>query len=329
VRCLDTRGKKRVARITAAAGESRLAELTKTAYVEAGLPVSLYRRKELLGEAKFGHVPDVTEPLHLAEGDLLHLTRSDEPGRPAVCDFNGQLIKPACLPCTLKEAFDAVKPGERIWFDDGKIGGMVTGNDGKIIKVEITHTGVKGGRLRPEKGINLPDTDLQVSALTAKDLEDLRAVVPYADLIGFSFVRTPADVHSLHRHLGRLGAKHITGPGGDGQERRPFTRRGLRRCDERARRVCDAQQRSVHRRDGTVPQRHPREDGRASVEAAHDDAPTFNLRPWLMLAAGTLIITSPRENTKQTKNGAVSSVSSIFVCFVFSWACDDMARRTL
>jgi pyruvate kinase len=209
VRFLDTRGKKRVARITAAAGESRLAELTKTAYVEAGLPVSLYRRKELLGEAKFGHVPDVTEPLHLAEGDLLHLTRSDEPGRPAVCDFNGQLIKPVCVPCTLKEAFDAVKPGERIWFDDGKIGGMVTGNDGKIIQVEITHTGVNGGRLRPEKGINLPDTDLQVSALTAKDLEDLRAVVPYADLIGFSFVRTPADVHSLHRHLGRLGAKHI------------------------------------------------------------------------------------------------------------------------
>ncbi|MGH9852839.1 MAG: hypothetical protein ACREBD_23630 [Blastocatellia bacterium] len=150
VRFLDTRGKKRVARITSASGESRLAELRKTAYVEEGIAASLYRRSELLGEAQFGALPDVTEPLQLNVGDLLHLTRSDEPGHAAVRDFNGQVIKPARIPCTLKEAFDAVKPGERVWFDDGKIGGRVTGNDGQIITVEITHTNVKGGRLRAE-----------------------------------------------------------------------------------------------------------------------------------------------------------------------------------
>jgi len=42
-----------------------------------------------------------------------------------VRDINGQVSQPAFIPCTLKEAFDAVKPGERIWFDDGKIGGTV------------------------------------------------------------------------------------------------------------------------------------------------------------------------------------------------------------
>ena len=72
-------------------------------------------------------------------------------------DSNGQVMEPARIPCTLKEAFDAVKPGERVWFDDGKIGGTVTGNDGNVIKVEIIHTNLKGGRLRAEKGINLPE----------------------------------------------------------------------------------------------------------------------------------------------------------------------------
>jgi pyruvate kinase len=209
LRFLDTRGKKRAARITAASGASRLAELTKTAYVEEGLAASLYRRAELLGETRFSRLPDVTEPLQLNVGDLLHLTRSDEPGRPAVCDFSGQVIEPARISCTLKEAFDAVQPGERIYFDDGKIEGRVTSNDGQIITVEITHTNAKGGRLRAEKGINLPDTELNIPALTDKDLEDLGSVVRFADIIGLSFVRAPEDVLLLQEQLKRLGAKHV------------------------------------------------------------------------------------------------------------------------
>ena len=72
-------------------------------------------------------------------------------GRLCATSIAGRLSSRARIPCTLKEAFDAVKPDERIWFDDGKIGGVVTENDGSIIKVKITHTNLKGGRLRAEK----------------------------------------------------------------------------------------------------------------------------------------------------------------------------------
>jgi pyruvate kinase len=209
VRFLDARGKRRTAHLTAADGASRFAELKQTAYLEEGLAVALYRGDEVLAEAHFVQMPEVVEPLLLAQGDRLHLTRSNEPGRPAVHDANGQVSEPARIPCTLKEAFEAVKPGERIWFDDGKIGGKVLSNDGQVIAVEITQTSAKGGRLRPEKGINLPDTDLPIPALTDKDRADLQAVVEYADLIGFSFVRTPADLETLHGQLAQLGAKHI------------------------------------------------------------------------------------------------------------------------
>jgi pyruvate kinase len=209
LRFRDARDKKRKLRIASCAGESRLAETDKTAYIEDGLPVTLHRRAERLGAARFSHLPVVTAPLELVVGDHLLLTRDDEPGQSTIRDFNGQVVKPARIPCTLKEAFDAVKPGASVWFDDGKIGGMALDNDGKVITIQITHANLKGGRLRAEKGINFPDTDLNVLALTSKDLDDLKFVVQYADMIGLSFVRTPEDVYLLQEHLARLGAKHV------------------------------------------------------------------------------------------------------------------------
>ncbi len=209
LRFRDTRDKKRSLRIVSCAGESRLAEIARTAYIEEGLAVTLDRRGERLGETRFSHLPDLTTPLQLMVGDRLLLTRSDEPGQSAVRDFNGQVIQPARIPCAFKEAFDAVKPGERIWFDDGKIGGEAIDNNGQIITVEITHTNLKGGKLRPEKGINLPDTGLDVPALTTKDLDDLKFVVQYTDMIGLSFVRDPEDVFLLQKHLAKLGAKGV------------------------------------------------------------------------------------------------------------------------
>ena len=209
LRFSDTRGKQRAARIVSSDGESRLAEFTKTAMVEEGLAATLYRNEEQIGAAQFSGLPSATEPLQLVVGDQLLLTRSDEPGRAALRDFSGQVMEPARIPCTLKEAFKVVKPNERVWFDDGKIGGTVTGNDGNVIKVEITHTNLKGGRLRAGKGINLPDTDLSIPALTDKDVTDLEFVVRFADIIGLSFVRAPADVFSLQDHLARLGAEQL------------------------------------------------------------------------------------------------------------------------
>jgi len=209
LRFRDARDKQRALRVVSCAGESRLAEIAKTAYIEEGLAVTLYRRGERLDAARFSDLPDMTAPLQLTVGDHLLLTRDDEPGRPAVHDFNGQVVKPARIPCTLEEAFDAVKPGASVWFDDGKIGGTALDNDGEIITVRITHANLKGGKLRAEKGINFPDTDLNMPALTGKDLEDLKFVVQYADMIGLSFVRTPEDVFLLQEHLAMLGAKHV------------------------------------------------------------------------------------------------------------------------
>jgi pyruvate kinase len=102
-----------------------------------------------------------------------------------------------------------VKPGERVWFDDGKIGGIVRANNGEEIHVEITRTGPSGARLGSEKGINFPDTLFDVPALTEKDLQDLERIIGFVDMVALSFLRGPEDVALLEDHLHRLGAGHL------------------------------------------------------------------------------------------------------------------------
>ena len=82
---------------------------------------------------------------------------------------------------------------ERIWFDDGKIGGIIRTVGQDQIRVEITQARPQGERLLPEKGINLPDTRLDLPALTTKDIEDLPHVVRHADLVGLSFAQGAGD----------------------------------------------------------------------------------------------------------------------------------------
>jgi pyruvate kinase len=209
LRFADARGQEHEIAVTAAAGASFLAEIGRTAYLEDGTPVSAARGGEPLGEARIVGVPDVVFPIELVPGDVLVLTRADEPGSQAERDADGRAVVPARIHCTLAPAFEQVEPGQRVWFDDGKIGGIVEANDGELITVKITQTGPQGAKLRAEKGINFPDTPLRMNALTGKDLLDLPEVVKLADMIALSFVRAPEDVARLHDELYRLGANHL------------------------------------------------------------------------------------------------------------------------
>jgi pyruvate kinase len=63
--------------------------------------------------------------------------------------------------------------------------------------------------LHAAKGINVPDTDLPISALTDKDVADLAMVSELADFVELSFVREPADVIRLFEELDRLGDRDL------------------------------------------------------------------------------------------------------------------------
>ena len=205
----DARGKRRRLRLTGHHNGGFIAETEQTCYLLTGTPMRIRRDEQRLGSIKAGVLPEVSEPIRLDEGDELVLVREFEYGAAAPRDDEQSAMGPARIHCTLTEAFDEVERGHSVWFNDGKIGGVVLRNDGDEITVRITHTGPNGGRLRAEKGINFPDTELNVAALTQKDLRDLESIVDYADMIAMSFIRRPGDVLMLEDELTRLDAQHI------------------------------------------------------------------------------------------------------------------------
>ena len=110
--------------------------------------------------------------------------------------------------CPASEVFQA-QPGQPIWFDDGKIGGVIEEKSADMLRVRVTHASPDGSKLRAERGINLPETELLLPALTEKDRQDLAAVVPFANAINLSFVQRPEDVRELLDALRANHAEHV------------------------------------------------------------------------------------------------------------------------
>ncbi len=88
-----------------------------------------------------------------------------------------------------------VHPGEQILVDDGKLLFEVISTDKKqnvVTKVVV------GGILSSKKGVNLPNTNISLPALTEKDKKDaIFALSLDIDWIALSFVRTPEDLRTL------------------------------------------------------------------------------------------------------------------------------------
>jgi len=207
IHLIDARGASRVWMVADCRPEGVWVEAHKGAFLVSG---GVLRRVGDSGttaqaETTIGPLPATEAPLPLRVGDTLLVRRDATPGRPATYDQAGRLLTPATIGCTLPEVFDDVVAGDAIWFDDGHVGGVVEHVGAVVVTVRITHAPAKGYRLRADKGINLPDSRLRLSALTDKDRDDLRFVAAHADVVQLSFANTAADVEALQALLAASG----------------------------------------------------------------------------------------------------------------------------
>jgi pyruvate kinase len=89
------------------------------------------------------------------------------------------------------EIFAAIKPGDRLLIDDGKLRLVATEASPQriVARVEI------GGKVSNRKGVGLPDTVIPLAALTAKDISDLEAALDAGvDWVALSFIQRPEDI---------------------------------------------------------------------------------------------------------------------------------------
>ncbi len=209
VHLTDARESRRTLLIVEVNNHGCWAEANKTIYL---VPDTVLHRQETAEnqsecQTTLKDFPPSLNCLHLNAGDFLHLTRTLNPGRPAIRCQDGSLLSPATIGCTLPEGFDKVQPGEPIWFDDGKIGGKIEKVESDRVIVRITNSRPSGEKLRADKGINLPESDIELAAMTPKDVEDLEFVANYADVVELSFANTARDVEMLQERLRGLGER--------------------------------------------------------------------------------------------------------------------------
>jgi pyruvate kinase len=133
----------------------------------------------------------------LQVGDRLRLVARGEPRLDDAVRFSATV--------SLPEMVTRLAVGDRLRYDDGKLEAVVESlAEGEAVVV-VRRTKAGGTKLKPEKGVNLPDTALGLSPLTAKDEIDLETVIHCADLIGYSFVSRPEDIDLLDTVLARSG----------------------------------------------------------------------------------------------------------------------------
>jgi pyruvate kinase len=111
---------------------------------------------------------------------------------------------PAVISTTYAPLPRDVKPGDRILLDDGNLELRVLGVEKDTVACEVVH----GGRLKSNKGMNLPGVRLSTPALTEKDRRDLAfGLANGVDYVALSFVRQPADVAEAKSLVAAAGSK--------------------------------------------------------------------------------------------------------------------------
>ncbi|NAS31145.1 pyruvate kinase [Flavobacteriaceae bacterium R38] len=136
----------------------------------------------------------MTEDIIVSEGDEITFITGKE--------FKGDATK---VYMNYKAFPKDVNEGERILLDDGKLIFEVLHTDRKSkVKAKV----IQGGPLRSKKGVNLPNTNISLPALTEKDVKDaIFAVGQEVDWIALSFVRHSADLMEL-QELIKKHSKH-------------------------------------------------------------------------------------------------------------------------
>ena len=200
----DARNKLRKLKVIDIDDRRALAHCYETSYIRTGTIIRCQNQK--LEDASVGELPPIEQAILLRTNDLLTITKTDIPGNPTRFDDDGNLVERANISCQLPEVFDRIKEGETILFDDGKIEGRIETIFPDRFEVRITRAKEKGSKLKAEKGMNFPTTDLGISGLTAKDKIDLEFVAKHADVVNFSFVNSKEDVEELLTELQKWDA---------------------------------------------------------------------------------------------------------------------------
>ncbi len=101
-----------------------------------------------------------------------------------------------------------LKKGERVYIDDGIIKCTIEEVEKNKVGMRVVRISSTSRSIKADKGINFPDSEISISPLTDFDKACMPFVCKNADMVGYSFVRSAADLKMLQEEL----KKHRASP---------------------------------------------------------------------------------------------------------------------
>jgi len=159
--------------------------------------------------SKILNLPDVTQTIKLYDEDMLFLSLEEIEGHEKIVDEDGETVEPAAIYCTQKEFVKDSKAGDKVYIDDGKIGLIVVEKRENGLLCQVINVKAGGETLKEEKGVNFPDSQTLVNAITEEDIKNLDSVARFADIIGISFAQNANDIETLRELLKAKNKEHV------------------------------------------------------------------------------------------------------------------------
>ena len=210
VRFRDARGSKRSWRIRQVTPGGCLAEGRKTAYLVNGLTLRLSRKGDVdEPETELASIPAGEAIIRVRTGEALVVSGDGQPGEAELRDQDGKVLRPGRVSLAIPEIYRDARTGEAVHFDDGRISGAIQSVDDDQLTVRVSRVRKPVERLTSDRGVNFPDTELDLEPMGERDLEHLAFVARHADMVGLSFVNSGEDVRALRERLLAMGAGHL------------------------------------------------------------------------------------------------------------------------
>lgn len=139
-------------------------------------------------------VDKLPEPIELVKDEIWVIGPSGE-------KENYPQYKSCFIPTIYKDLVKDAHEGARILFDDGLLEAQALEKDGEVLKIKV----IVGGKLKSNKGINLPGVRVSAPSYTQKDHEDLMfGLKQGVDYVALSFVREAQDIREVKAMLHKM-----------------------------------------------------------------------------------------------------------------------------
>ncbi|MEA2048847.1 MAG: pyruvate kinase [Campylobacterota bacterium] len=177
--------------------EACILKCAKKVEISAQTAIKVQKEKRKYSETFPVNFQKIPEEIRVFEGDTIVLSTKAAFGHL----LDGTSYKAIIALQMDKQLFSYLNEQDRVYIDDGKIKLSIIEKTDDTLLCRVERAKANGTVIKEEKGINFPDSFLDIPAITDEDRENFRSVVGFCDIVGVSFTQTDKDIEMMKEML--------------------------------------------------------------------------------------------------------------------------------